>query len=851
MNNGEIIKLEIDGRLVEAPSGVTVHRAAEINGIYIPTLCSHKDLSPFGGCRMCIVEIDSIRGYPLSCNTTAVSGMKVLTDTEAVRDIRREVLQLILSEHPSSCLICDEADECREFSGTVRKSGVATGCRYCPNDRQCELQDLVEKLEITEVHYPILYKGYEAERQDPFFDRDYNICILCGRCVRMCQEMRGTGVLAFNFRGPTARIDTAFGKSHIETGCEFCGACVSVCPTGALAEKASKWDGKPDGSVTTTCPYCAIGCQMDYWHKNDKFSMATPVLDSEVNDGQACVKGRFCVGEVTHHFDRGRKPFAREGNYWKEKTWDEALDIAVSKLRGLNPGEFSMLVSPDCTNESLYAAQKFARMAIGTNSIDSTARITLGGGIPFWVKLFSKPLPIQEIKSASRIIAVGLDTRFSFSIIGVEIRKALQKGTKLITIGPRESNLARYADIWLQPSPGYEGTILKALGKRTRKACKDAAKISGMASSELEATLDLLKSGDDVTVILGPSVFRYSALGNLIEAIELFLKRKKTTIIPLYTGTNTRGAIELGVFPEILPGPASVEDSEATEQLGKLWGGDLPDDKGISFNEIINDEKRPKVLYFVGVHPTFERPDCDFLIVQDIFEPDFECDLYLPAASFIESEGTLVNVGGRVQEAPRLEKLPDSVMYGRARPDWWIFSEIAKKLGAAGFEFETAKDVLKEISMVVPNFPGPGKLNRKKRKISITKELPYEKQNEFAAIPARGNFLLALRPMGYTHRGTSITSKVEGLGIIDPENGFFISQEDADALGVVEGQEIAVVAGSVEGTGKARIEPELQKGVIYLYVPDSFGGLADRKGLEGLYRLEQNPVHVEVRVDGV
>ena len=203
--------MEIDHREVSFPEGATVLRVAELNDIYIPSLCSHKDLTPFGGCRLCIVEIEGMRGYPLACSTVAVEGMKVLTDTATVREMRKEILQLILSEHPASCLICDEQDECRENQYTIRKAGVTTGCRYCPNDGQCELQDVVEKIGVTDIGYPIYYRGYEVEHDDPFFDRDYNICILCGRCVRMCQEVRGTSVLAFKFRGPQAQIGPAFG----------------------------------------------------------------------------------------------------------------------------------------------------------------------------------------------------------------------------------------------------------------------------------------------------------------------------------------------------------------------------------------------------------------------------------------------------------------------------------------------------------------------------------------------------------------------------------------------------------------------------------------------------------------
>ncbi len=834
----ETIKLEFNGKEVTAPAGVTVHRAAELNGIYIPTLCSHKDLSPYGGCRLCLVEIEGMRGYPLSCNTIAADGMKILTDTVAVQEMRRELLKLILSEHPSACLICDEAEECKNFQGTVRKSGVTTGCRYCPNDGKCELQDLVEKLGITEVDYPVIYRNFENERNDPFYDRDYNLCILCGRCVRMCQELRGTSVLAFTHRGNQAIVGPAFGRSHIEAGCEFCGACVSVCPTGALAEKASKWDGKPDSSVISTCPYCAIGCQLELWSVDGKFSMALPVLDPEVNDGQACLKGRFSMGEVSHHFSRARKPMTKVGDYWREITWDEAFERAAGVLKDLEPGDFAMIVSPDLTNESLYTAQKFTRMAIGTNSIDSTARHNLSGGLNLWSYLFSKPLAINEIKNASRILAVGLDTRFNFSVIGVEVRKAIQKGTKLVTIDPRDSNLARYADTWLQPPPGFEGTLLKALADGKKKALKEAAKTCGFDSKLLTEAAEILKSGDDLFILIGPRVFRYSHIADLLNGITDFADNKNTTILPLYNGTNTRGAMEMGAFPELLPGDANYKKEE------------LPTDTGITVDEIISGAKRPKVLYLVGAMPFFERPDCDFLIVQDIYEPDFECDLFLPAAGFLESSGTLINVEGRVQETHRVEELPDSVRFGRARPDWWIFAQIAQTLGVKGFKFGDVEKVRKEIAKFVDGFPKPGAVNRNRRTFKHTGKVAVPNP---AKPPEQSDdgFILVLHPEGYTHRGISITSKVDGLKILNPENGFYIGCEDAEALGVEEGDMLKVKAGKAVGKAPVRIEPELPKGVIWLFVPDAFGGLADRVDLEALYRLDRNPVPVEVTKSGI
>ena len=820
--------MEIDHREVSFPDGVSVLRAAELNDVYIPSLCSHKDLTPFGGCRMCIVEIEGMRGYPLSCSTIAAEGMKVLTDTATLREMRKEILQLILSEHPSSCLICDEKDECRENQYTIRKAGVTTGCRYCPNDAQCELQDVVEKVGVTDIEYPVYYRGYEVEHDDPFFDRDYNICILCGRCVRMCQEVRGTGILAFKFRGPESQIGPAFGKSHTEAGCEFCGACVSVCPTGALADKGSKWDGQPDGYQVSTCPFCGIGCQVELHHKDGRLSKVHPHLDPEINDGQLCVRGRFSMPEATHHHERARKPMLKRGKYFREVTWEESLDEVAGRLRSLKPADFLMVVSGDLTNESLYTAQKFVRTCLGLNSIDSTARDSLSGGLGLWSRLFSLPISVNGIRQADSIIAVGLDSRFYFSIAGVEIRHALKEGASLVTIDPRDSNLARYTDYWLRPTPGKEGAVLNAIAQNVDRKKPDLggiARKAGIDAKLLDEATGVLSSGERLAVVIGPTVFEYNANAELIDALLKLAGRKNTTFMPLYNGANTRGALELGVMGEILPGVAKAKG------------------KGISLADVSKGRAKPKVIYLVGEAPFFDRPDCEYVIAQDIYHPPFAVDAFLPAASFAEAEGTLANVEGRVQTLVRIENLPDGAATGFARPDWFIFSQLAERLNCPEFKYKDAKAVLKEIGKSVPGFPA--RPNRAPRRLAPKARLPIEKRKTLAA--GTGPYLLVAEPAGFGHRGIDLSSKVEGLEELALEEGFRLNPEDLHKLRVKPGGKITISTGKLTVTGSARADTECPQGAIYFYRPVAYGGLKHRANLEPLYRLKTSPLKVTVR----
>ncbi len=821
------ISLEIDHRRAACPEGVSVLRAAEMNGIYVPSLCAHKDLSPFGGCRLCVVEIEGMRGYPLACSTIVQEGMKVLTKTTALDEMRREILELILSEHPSSCLICGEKDACRETLYGVRKSGVSTGCRHCPNDGECELQRVVERLGVTELHYPVYYRGYEPEHDDPFYDRDYNICILCGRCVRMCHEVRGTSVLTFQHRGPKTRIGPAFGRSHVEAGCEFCGACVAVCPTGTLSDKVSKWDGKPDGFQVSTCPFCALGCRIELHHKNGRLSRVRPHLDPEINDGQLCVRGAFCLPETTHHHERARKPMLARGGYFREVTWTEAVTEVASRLKEAGPRDFLMVVSPDLTNESLYAAQKFVRSCLKSDGIDSTARWALPGGPGLWARLFSMPVSIQGIAHADSILAVGLDSRFSFSVAGVEIRRALREGANLVTIDARDSNLARATRHWLRPAPGKEGIVLRALaealaGPPPAGALPGAARGSGVEAEALERAVKVLAPGRNLAVVVGPAAFASDPGHEIGQALLRLGEREGTTILPLFHGANTRGALELGVFGGLLPG------------LRRSPGG------GLSLADLLEGRARPKVLYLVGEAPFFERPDCDYLIAQDLYRPPFAVDAFLPAASFAEAGGTLTNVEGRVQEIVKIEDLPDGAITGFVRPDWFIFSAIAQGLPGAGPPFQDEREILREISGTVEGFPsGP---DRRPRRLVLREEIPTDRPRTVSS--GADGYHLVIEPGAFRHRGIDLSFAVEGLLELGLEEGFRLHPDDLEELGIPPGGQVTLGVNGMKVSGAAKPEADCPRGTVYVHRPLACGGIPHRRSLESLYRLKAGPIQV-------
>ena len=823
------LNMEIDHRSVAVPIGISVLRAAELNGIAIPSLCSHKDLSPFGGCRMCMVEIEGMRGYPLSCSTIAQEGMKVLTNTATLRDMRKEILQLILSEHPSSCLICEESRVCRQYQLTIRKSGVSTGCRTCPNNDQCELQDVVEKIGLSEINYPIYYHGYEAEHDDPFFDRDYNICILCGRCVRMCQEVRGTSVLTFTHRGPRVKIGTAFGDSHVAAGCEFCGACVTVCPTGALVDKSSKWDGVPDGKAVSTCPFCSLGCQIDLHHKKGRLSKVYPNPDEEISDGQLCVRGRFCLPEATHHHRRAKKPMLQRGKYFREVTWPEALEAVSDRLKDLEATDFLMVVSGDLTNESLYAAGKFVRSCLGSGAIDSTARQSLSFSPDLWAKLFSLEISIKDIAHADTIIALGLDSRFYYSVAGVQVRRALKNGARLLTIDARDTNLARYTEHHLQPTPGREGLLLRCLAECLTGRVSNvetAAKEAGVAAERLKRALECLKNGKRLAVIIGPMLFQYSNTVDLLDGLFELEKRPHTTFLPLYHGSNLRGALELGILSELPP--------EAGENYGQK----------VLLADVTAGKKRPKVIYLVGEAPFLARPDCDFLISQDTYLPPFAVDAFLPAASFTEAGGTLTNIEGRVQEIVQIENPADGAVSGFVRPDWRIFAELSEKLGCQTLHYENVADILLEIHQTIPNFPATA--DRTPRRMTNGNDPSFKRKK--LAPAGKGDFLLVVEYGGFQHRSTDLATVVEGLGELGLEQGLRMNPDDLSRLGGKANAAVLVTLDNRTWELQAKEDADCPAGTVYAYRPLNFGGLNAWQGGQFFSDLPSNPVRVSLTV---
>lgn len=475
-----MIKLMINGIPVEVETGTTVLEAARKMDIHIPTLCHLASLTPYGGCRICLVEVEGMPRPMTSCTLPCAEGMTVRTDTEELKKLRRFSLQLILSEHPYSCLICTKKEECAKFMDCIQKEPVTFGCKYCAKNGSCELQILVDELEIKDVPFPFHYRGLEVERYDPFFERDYNLCVLCGRCVRTCVETRGASTIDFHHRGPRTLVGTAFNQPHLDARCQFCGACVDACPTGAMADRFSKYEGKSDQTVAINCPLCSLGCPVNLNVKNGRLINTTPAGEP------ICARGRFGITPIVNHDQRITSPLIRKDGRVVEVDWPEALDQAASRLNEFQQ-KTGIIFSLDLNLEAIDAATALGTK-LGVRRVGSS--VIPGGGL--------NPLPWPLVPEA--LIAVGIDLVTDFSVLMLRLRTADWLTFPVIVIDPLRTRAAESAALWLKPKPGKETDLLNHI-----LGTGPARNTTGVPTADIERAKELLAGRK--SLILADSAF--------------------------------------------------------------------------------------------------------------------------------------------------------------------------------------------------------------------------------------------------------------------------------------------------------------------------------------------------------
>ena len=853
----DTVYLTIDGIEVTALKEKTILEAALENGIYIPHLCHHPDLKPSGVCRMCMVEING-SGPVISCLTPVAQGIDVSTESPLIEKIRRVNVQLLLANHP---LVCHD----------------------CRMNNQCELQRIAAYVGIDDEDMTRMRRLETEESVDnsnPFFDLDPNKCILCGICVRTCDEIEGVGAIDFLHRGFQTKIGT-FGDIPIkESVCESCGECVVRCPVGALAPKKFL---PPSREVRTICPYCGVGCGIYLGIRGEKIVSSRGDTGNIVNRGSLCVKGRF-GHDFVNHPERLTTPLIKRNGTFEEASWEEALDLVVEKFSEFRGEKFAALSSAKCTNEDNYIIQKFTRAVMGTNNVDHCARLCHAPTVAGLAQSFGSGAmtnSIEEFLDASCILAIGSNTTATHPVIGYKVRKAVRNGAKLIVANPKEIELCRYADIFLQQRPGTDVALLMGMMRVIVDEGLYDSEFIGSRCEHFEEFRNSLAAFDPEFVESKTGVPREK----IVEAARCYASHKPASIIfamgitqhthgtdnvlatsnlamltgnvgkpssgvnPLRGQNNVQGACDLGALPNVYPGYQKVNDPKVKEKFESAWGCTLDDSPGLTHTRIFDDiyEKKIKVLYIVGENPILSEADAghveeaikrlEFFVVQDIFlsETAQFADVVLPAASFAEKDGTFTNTERRVQRVRKALRPP-----GDAKPDWLIPCLIAGKMGAPGFEFSHPREIMEEIASLTPSYsgisydriednglqwpcisqdhPGTQFLHGQKfaTKSGMGKFMPLE-YRESAELPDSKYPLILTTDRSLFHFHTStMTRKVAGLEAMNGRELLNINPGDAASLGIGDNDTAQVISRRGKVTVQTKITDICPPGVVSL-----------------------------------
>jgi len=744
------ITISFDGQEVKTQPGKMVLEVAIEAGVYVPYLCYHPGMKPFAACRMCVVSVEGQRGFPTSCTMPVADGMKVQTASTEVNDLRRSVMEMIIAEHPNGCLTCHRVDICGPTDVCLRHVSVNDRCVTCPKNERCELKDTVRYLGMS-LESPLQYKYREIplEVADPFYDRDYNLCIVCGRCVNACEQLRGDDAIAFTMRSGQALVGTSFGTSLLESGCEFCGACIDVCPVGALVERDHKWD-KPRKVERTICPLCPVGCQMNVEYDGDgTLIRVVPEINSPANHGQACFKGKFGL-QFVNDTSRLHTPLIRRDGQLVEATWDEALEVVAARLAEYSGDSFAFLTSPSSTNEEHYLAQKFARTAMKSNNVDQTSNtqpeLTLG--LEQSLGHAGATNPIWDLEQSGCILVFSSNVTEEHNVVGVPIKRATRKDTKLVVIDSREVELTRYAHIWLRPAPGTEQLLLGGLLKSVidqgfqkddwlAENCEspatlqyalsaldldEIAKTTQVDAADIAEAARLYGEAETSALVyaldnIQPRLARDCVLSLVnLAVVTGNIGKTGAGIYPMRPGANEQGAWDVGCVPDRLPGYRWVSNPDDRQALETLWDSSIPEIPGLHLAQIIEAAASGQVksMFLIGASPNFTNgklgdglaalDNLEFLVVCDSFLTDAaqRADVVLPRATFAEKDGTFTNLERRIQRLKPGKSLPE----GGARPEWQVICDVAHKMGAPGFIQASPSETMDEIARVAPVYAG-------------------------------------------------------------------------------------------------------------------------------------------------
>ncbi len=741
---GEPVTLCIDGAEITVPAGSSVMRAASLADRKVPKLCSTDSLEAWGSCRMCLVEIEGVKGTPASCTTPVAAGMRVTTQNERLAKLRRGVMELYISDHPLDCLTCS-----------------ANG--------DCELQDTAGEVGLREVRYGMAGENHfdathaaPVDVSNPYFQYDPSKCIVCSRCVRACEEVQGTFALTIEGRGFESRVSPGIASDDFfSSDCVSCGACIQACPTATLQEKSVVEHGTPQRTVLTTCAYCGVGCSFKAELLGEKVVRMVPYKDGGANEGHSCVKGRFAWGYATHK-DRITTPMIREKttDAWQPVSWDEAISFAGDRLKAIQAkhGKAAIggITSSRCTNEEVYVVQKMIRAAFGNNNVDTCARVChspTGYGLKQTFGTSAGTQNFKSVESADVILLIGANPTDAHPVFASRMKKRLREGAKIIVCDPRRIDLVRTPHIeaahHLQLRPGTNVALMNALAHTiVTEGLVDEAFVTerchteefdrwrgfiaeahnspetlgpaiGVPAEDLRAAARLYATGGNAAIYYGLGVTEHSQGSTMVMAMANLamatgnIGREGVGINPLRGQNNVQGSCDMGSFPHELPGYRHVSETDTRADFEADWGVEILPEPGLRipnmFAAAIDGSFRG--LFVQGediaqsdpntVHVQAALAAMECVIVQDLFlnETAAYAHVFFPGTSFLEKDGTFTNAERRINRVRPV--MPEA----SGLSEWEAVCRLADAMGYP-MRYASPARIMDEIARLTPTFAG-------------------------------------------------------------------------------------------------------------------------------------------------
>ncbi|MGL3821748.1 formate dehydrogenase subunit alpha [Sphingopyxis sp. R3-92] len=867
---GKHVTLTIDGESVTLPEGTSIMRAASLTGTAIPKLCASDNLESFGSCRLCLVEVEGRAGYPASCTTPIAEGMAVRTQTDRLKQLRRGVMELYISDHPLDCLTC-----------------AANG--------DCELQDQAGAVGLRDVRYGYdgaTNMGQPKDQSNPYFDFDPSKCIACSRCVRACDEVQGTFALTIEGMGFGSKVAASQDDDFLASECVSCGACVQACPTASLIEKKVVETGTPDRAVVTTCAYCGVGCTFRAEMRGEELVRMVPWKDGKANRGHSCVKGRFAWGYAQHQ-ERILNPMIRASvdQPWREVSWDEAIAHTASEFRRIQEqyGRLSVggITSSRCTNEETFLVQKMIRQGFGNNNVDTCARVChspTGYGLKTTFGTSAGTQDFDSVEQSDVILVIGANPTDAHPVFGSRMKQRLRQGAKLIVIDPRRIDLVKSphveAEHHLPLRPGTNVALLTAMAHVVvteklydeafiRARCdweefqdwadfvSEAARspeaiepLTGVAAADLRAAARLYATGGNAAIYYGLGVTEHSQGSSTVMAIANLamatgnIGREGVGVNPLRGQNNVQGACDMGSFPHEFSGYRHVSDDNARAMFESAWGVKLDHEPGLRIPNMLDaaTDGTFKGLFIQGEDILQSDPNTrhvaaglaamECVVVQDLFlnETANYAHVFLPGSTFLEKDGTFTNAERRIQMVRKVM----APLNGYA--DWEIVQRVANALGL-GWDYTHPSEIMDEIAALTPTFAGvhydrldaEGSLQwpandaapdgtptmhidgfvRGKGKFVVTDYVPTDEKTgpRFPLLLTTGR-ILSHYNVGAQTRRTANTAW-------HPEDRLEIHPSDAENRGIKDGDWVGLRSRAGETTLRALITERVAPGVVY------------------------------------